>query len=142
MQYVSHQALLGGPSSDHQVLLQRESVTAAERRGITAACLVFSLPCVSHATHRSNPVQDSCTHLQMPSPDCTQLPPYTTTRALRSSCTRRLAVPPLRSPASRARSFSTLTPQWWNDLPTDVRTAQSLTIFRHLFKTHLFRQHL
>ncbi|MGH0123769.1 UNVERIFIED_CONTAM: hypothetical protein FKN15_076234 [Acipenser sinensis] len=37
--------------------------------------------------------------------------------------------------------------EWWNDLPTDVRTAQSLTTFRHLLKihllkTHLFRQHL
>ncbi|MGH0144967.1 UNVERIFIED_CONTAM: hypothetical protein FKN15_004630 [Acipenser sinensis] len=59
-----------------------------------------------------------------------------------TACTRRLALPPLRSPASRARSFSTLAPQWWNDLPTDVRTAQSLTTFRRLLKTHLFRQHL
>ncbi|MGH0191192.1 UNVERIFIED_CONTAM: hypothetical protein FKN15_057847 [Acipenser sinensis] len=33
-------------------------------------------------------------------------------------------------------------PQWWNDLPTDVRTAQSLTTFQRLLKTHLFRQHL
>ncbi|MGH0165542.1 UNVERIFIED_CONTAM: hypothetical protein FKN15_048963 [Acipenser sinensis] len=68
----------------------------------------------------------------------TLISPYTPTRPLRSSCTRRLALPPLRSPASRARSFSTLAPQWWNDLPTDVRTAQSLTTFR-LLKTHLFR---
>ncbi|MGH0175159.1 UNVERIFIED_CONTAM: hypothetical protein FKN15_001851 [Acipenser sinensis] len=72
----------------------------------------------------------------------TLISPYTPTRPFCSSCTRRLALPPLRSPASRARSFSTLTPQWCNDLPTDVRTAQSLTTFRHLLKTHLFRQHL
>ncbi|MGH0172464.1 UNVERIFIED_CONTAM: hypothetical protein FKN15_022357 [Acipenser sinensis] len=72
----------------------------------------------------------------------TLMSPYTPTRPLRSACTRRLALPPLRSPASRARSFSTLAPQWWNDLPTDVRTAQSLTTFRRLLKTHLFRQHL
>ncbi|MGH0155699.1 UNVERIFIED_CONTAM: hypothetical protein FKN15_029021 [Acipenser sinensis] len=72
----------------------------------------------------------------------TLISPYTPTRPLRSACTRRLALPPLRSPASRARSFSTLAPQWWNDLPTDVRTAQSLTTFRRLLKTHLFRQHL
>ncbi|MGH0139697.1 UNVERIFIED_CONTAM: hypothetical protein FKN15_042984 [Acipenser sinensis] len=55
---------------------------------------------------------------------------------------RRLAVPPVRSPASRARSFPTLTPQWWNDLPTDVRTALSMTTFQRFLKTHLFRQHL
>ncbi|MGH0142390.1 UNVERIFIED_CONTAM: hypothetical protein FKN15_009544 [Acipenser sinensis] len=72
----------------------------------------------------------------------TLISPYTPTRPLRSACTRRLALPPLRSPASRARSFSTLAPQWWNDLPTDVRTAQSLTTFRRLLKTHLFKQHL
>ncbi|MGH0180263.1 UNVERIFIED_CONTAM: hypothetical protein FKN15_003801 [Acipenser sinensis] len=65
----------------------------------------------------------------------TVISPYTPTRHLRSSCTRRLALPPLHSPASRAHSFSTLA-------PTDVRIAQSLTTFRHLLKTHLFRQHL
>ncbi|MGH0137596.1 UNVERIFIED_CONTAM: hypothetical protein FKN15_066617 [Acipenser sinensis] len=72
----------------------------------------------------------------------TLISPYTPTRPLRSVCTSRLAVPPLHSPTSRAHSFSTLTPQWWNDLPTDVKTAQSLTTFRHLLKTHLFRPHL
>ncbi|RXM27898.1 hypothetical protein EOD39_10216 [Acipenser ruthenus] len=67
----------------------------------------------------------------------TLISPYTPTRPLRSTCTRRLALPPLRSPASMARSFSILAPQWWNDLPTDVRTAQSLTTYRRLLKTDL-----
>ncbi|MGH0185714.1 UNVERIFIED_CONTAM: hypothetical protein FKN15_018437 [Acipenser sinensis] len=52
------------------------------------------------------------------------------------------AVRLVHSPSSRARSFATLSPQWWKDLPTDIRTAQSLTTFRRLLKTHLFRQHL
>ncbi|MGH0127740.1 UNVERIFIED_CONTAM: hypothetical protein FKN15_015909 [Acipenser sinensis] len=86
--------------------------------------------------------QYGCLDQTPPSYLQTLISPYTPTRPLRSSCTRRLAVPPLRSPVSRARSFSTLAPQWWNDLPTDVRTAQSLTTFRHLLKTNLFRQHL
>ncbi|MGH0133536.1 UNVERIFIED_CONTAM: hypothetical protein FKN15_035315 [Acipenser sinensis] len=72
----------------------------------------------------------------------TLISPYTPTRPLRSACTRRLALPPLRSPASRARSFSILASLWWNDLRTDVRTAQSLTTFRRLLETHRFRQHL
>ncbi|MGH0135976.1 UNVERIFIED_CONTAM: hypothetical protein FKN15_025243 [Acipenser sinensis] len=72
----------------------------------------------------------------------TLISPYTPTQPLRFACTRRLVLPPLSSPASKACSFSTLTPQWWNDFPTDVRTAQSLTTFRRLLKTHLFRQHL
>jgi len=29
-------------------------------------------------------------------------------------------------------------PQTWNDLPEDVTSAESLTIFRRLLKTHLF----
>ncbi|MBN3299664.1 GT2D2 protein, partial [Amia calva] len=35
-------------------------------------------------------------------------------------------------------SFSSLAPKWWNDLPTEVKTAESLTSFRRLLKTHLF----
>ena len=38
-------------------------------------------------------------------------------------------------------TFSVLAPQWWNELPTDVRTAESLPIFRRRLKTHLFRKH-
>ncbi|MGH0172873.1 UNVERIFIED_CONTAM: hypothetical protein FKN15_064379 [Acipenser sinensis] len=83
-----------------------------------------------------------CLDQTVPSYLQTLISPYTPTRPLRSACTRRLALLPLRSPASRACSFSTLAPQWWNDLPTDVRTAQSLTTFRRLLKTHLFRKHL
>ncbi|MBN3300862.1 CATA Catalase, partial [Amia calva] len=45
-------------------------------------------------------------------------------------------------PFLQSRSFSSLAPKWWNDLPTEVKTAESLTSFRSLLKTHLFRQHL
>ncbi|MBN3298967.1 IBP1 protein, partial [Amia calva] len=41
-----------------------------------------------------------------------------------------------------SRSFSSLAPKWWNDLPTEVKTAESLTSFRRLLKTHLFRLYL
>ncbi|MGH0151187.1 UNVERIFIED_CONTAM: hypothetical protein FKN15_064351 [Acipenser sinensis] len=51
-----------------------------------------------------------------------------------SSTTGRFVVPLLHSPASRAHSFSTLAPQWWNVLPTNIRTSQSLTTFQHLLK--------
>ncbi|MGH0125097.1 UNVERIFIED_CONTAM: hypothetical protein FKN15_059274 [Acipenser sinensis] len=124
----------------------------------SAARLVFSLPRFAHATpllrslhwlpitariqFKTLVLAYRCLDQTAPSYLQTLISPYTPTRPLRSACTRRLALPPLRSPASRARSFSTLAPQWWNDLPTDVRTAQSLTTFRRLLKTHLFRQHL
>ncbi|XP_058889553.1 cytochrome P450 20A1-like isoform X2 [Acipenser ruthenus] len=124
----------------------------------SAARLVFSLPRFAHATpllrslhwlpitariqFKTLVLAYRCLDQTAPSYLQTLISPYTPTRPLRSACTRRLALPPLRSPASRARSFSTLAPQWWNDLPTDVRTAQSLTTFRRLLKTHLFKQHL
>ena len=34
------------------------------------------------------------------------------------------------SRSSRPRSFSTLAPQWWNNLPIPIRTAPSLPIFK------------
>ncbi|XP_058863070.1 uncharacterized protein LOC131705044 [Acipenser ruthenus] len=124
----------------------------------SAARLVFSLPRFAHDTpllrslhwlpitariqFKTLVLAYRCLDQTAPSYLQTLISPYTPTRPLRSACTRRLALPPLRSPASRARSFSTLAPQWWNDLPTDVRTAQSLTTFRRLLKTHLFKQHL
>ena len=41
-----------------------------------------------------------------------------------------------------SRLFSVLAPQWWNELPANVRTAESLAIFHKRFKTHWFRLHL
>ena len=34
------------------------------------------------------------------------------------------------------------TAQWWNKLPTDVRTAEPLATFHKRLKTHLFRLQL
>ncbi|XP_075995206.1 uncharacterized protein LOC143009231 [Genypterus blacodes] len=70
--------------------------------------------------------------------------PYTPGRPLRSAASRRLAAPALSGPclrSMRSRLFSVLAPQWWNALPTDVRTAESLPIFRRRLKTHLFKKH-
>ena len=70
--------------------------------------------------------------------------PYTPARPLRSAASRRLVAPSLKGPSGRSkwsRLFSGLALQWWNELPTDVRTAESLPILRHRLKTHLFRKH-
>ncbi|XP_068583396.1 uncharacterized protein, partial [Cebidichthys violaceus] len=66
--------------------------------------------------------------------------PYTPARPLRSAASGRLVAPSLRGPggrSTRSRLFSVLAPQWWNELPTDVRTAESLPIFQCRLKTHL-----
>ncbi|KAK5932070.1 hypothetical protein CgunFtcFv8_003804 [Champsocephalus gunnari] len=58
---------------------------------------------------------------------------------------KQLAAPSLRGgpkfPSAKTRGFSILAPKWWNELPIDITTAESLHIFRRRLKTHLFRLH-
>ncbi|KAG5840931.1 hypothetical protein ANANG_G00194120 [Anguilla anguilla] len=68
--------------------------------------------------------------------------PYMPARSLRSATSGRLAPPPLRTCTSRTHLLSVLAPRWWNDLPVEVRTAETLTHFKRRLKTHLFRLHL
>ena len=65
---------------------------------------------------------------------------YVTTRSLRSSKGCRLAVSTRR--LRQYRLFSCVVPRWWNDLPSATRTGASLSIFKKLLKTQLFREHL
>ncbi len=46
-----------------------------------------------------------------------------------------------RDTKSLSRTFSFTIPGWWNELPTPIRNAESLTIFKRHLKTHLFRHH-
>ena len=59
---------------------------------------------------------------------------------LRSSTSSLLDVRPSRYVTVGDRSFATAGPRLWNSIPTDVRSALSLTTFRQKLKTHLFRQ--
>ena len=73
-------------------------------------------------------------------------PPYlqdlvslqTPLRPLRPSTSAGRLAPPRLKSRSQARLFSFLAPKWWNELPTVVRTAETLPIFRKKLKTHLF----
>ncbi|XP_049330258.1 uncharacterized protein LOC111194348, partial [Astyanax mexicanus] len=61
-------------------------------------------------------------------------------RALRASSTARLEPPSLKTHRKQtSRLFSVLAPRWWNELPLDVRTAESLAVFKRRLKTHLFK---
>ncbi len=66
---------------------------------------------------------------------------YIPSRSLRSASERRLVVPSQRGTKSLSRTFSFTVPGWWNDLPTPIRNADSLTIFKRWLKTHLFHHH-
>ncbi len=62
---------------------------------------------------------------------------YIPSRSLRSASERRLVVPSQRGSKSLSRTFSFTVPDCWNDLPTHIRTAGSLSNFKHQLKTHL-----
>ena len=68
--------------------------------------------------------------------------PYTPARPLRSATSGCLAPPARHTCTSRSRLLSVLALRWWNDLPVGIRTAETLTTFKHRLKTHLFRLHL
>ncbi len=55
---------------------------------------------------------------------------YIPSRSLRSASERRLVVPSQRGSKSLSRTFSFTVPGWWNDLPTPIRNAGSLSIFK------------
>src|SRR4029434_5586565 len=38
--------------------------------------------------------------------------------------------------------FSFVVPRWWNELPSTTRAGASLSTFKKLLKTQLFREHL
>ncbi len=67
---------------------------------------------------------------------------YIPSRSLRSASERRLVVPLQRGSKSLSRTLSFTVPGRWNDLPTPIRTAGSLSIFKKQLKTHLFRHYL
>jgi hypothetical protein len=58
---------------------------------------------------------------------------------LRSADTSKLFVPKT-STNYGSRSFTVFGPNLWNSLPTELRTIESLTVFRQKLKTHLFIQ--
>ncbi len=55
---------------------------------------------------------------------------YIPSRSLRSASERRLVVPSQRGSKSLSRTFSFTIAGWWNNLPTPVRNAGSLSIFK------------
>ena len=60
-------------------------------------------------------------------------------RDLRSCTTKTLAVPKCRTKTYGDRSFVNSAPKLWNALPSEVRNAASLSNFKKVLKTHLFK---
>ena len=64
---------------------------------------------------------------------------YEPTRVLRSSSQCLLNVPNFRLATFGGRSFYVQAPILWNALPFELRTLNSLSIFKSKLKTHYFR---
>ena len=59
-------------------------------------------------------------------------------RSLRNSASSSCEVPFTRSTLVYDRSFSHAAPRLWNELPIQIRNAESVVVFKGLLKTHLF----
>ena len=60
--------------------------------------------------------------------------------ALRSAGSNRLRIPPFKLSAIGGRAFPVAAAQFWNSLPDNVTSANSLSAFRQQFKHTLFQQ--
>ncbi|XP_029938415.1 uncharacterized protein LOC115381268 [Salarias fasciatus] len=66
--------------------------------------------------------------------------PYRPSRALRSSGSALLCVPKARTKTHGEAAFGHYGPRLWNSLPENLRTAETVDIFKGRLKTHLFNQ--
>ena len=76
---------------------------------------------------------------QAPAYICDLLVPYTYSRMLRSAEKYQLHVPKCDLKYGE-RSFTYAAPKLWNDLPIDIKRAQSYQCFKKMLKTHLFKK--
>jgi len=67
------------------------------------------------------------------------LTPYTPARSLRSAGRNLLEVPSYNLKSYGGRSFACAAPSVWNDLPDELRSTSSLSVFKTGLKTYLFR---
>ena len=63
---------------------------------------------------------------------------YTSSRNLRSSSRKLLVKPYFNLNSYVKRAFSVAAPELWNNLPEDIKCANSIDDFKHKLKTFLF----
>ena len=85
---------------------------------------------------RTYTVQDGCSDIQSPAWRRTTLPVFASAcrRALRSVGSNRLQIPPFKLSTVGGRTFSVTAAQFWNRLPDNVTSANSLSAFQQ--QTH------
>lgn len=84
----------------------------------------------------AHPIQSSAPGLQSNNPNFHSLiQSYVPSWQLLSASERRLVLPPQHGARSVARLFFSVVPQWWNNLPNSVHSAESLSTFKTTQKT-------
>ena len=66
------------------------------------------------------------------------IPRYVSARALRSSSSFSICVPPRWTTMATSKSFSSVASNIWNSLPNDLSSIPTLPAFRRALKHHLF----
>ena len=97
------------------------------------------LPVVSRINYKVALLTYKSIHGQAPDYLCNLITPYVPPRSLRSGEQNLLRVPRTNTKTLGTRSFSYAAPTVWNSLPTNVKNASSLSIFKKLLKTHFFK---
>ena len=78
-----------------------------------------------------------CLHSEAPSYLCDLLQPRKVDSRLRSDSAIKLYQPIARKSVGE-RAFSVTAPKLWNNLPTDLRNLNVLSVFKRKLKTHFF----
>ncbi len=95
-------------------------------------------PCTGYQLQLVSSLRHWWLHIEQPQaqqpPTSTHYYKSTSSRSLRSASERRLVVPSQRGSKSLSRTFSFTVPGWWNDLPTPIRNAGSLSISKQQLK--------
>jgi len=100
------------------------------------------LPVESRITFKVLMITFKALHSQAPKYIQDLIERHTSSRSLRSSSdTNMLVIPRTKLVTGGDSSFSAAAPRLWNLLPKNIRDARSVTKFKCLFKTHLFKIH-
>ena len=81
-----------------------------------------------------------CIHNEAPSYLCDLLQPRKVDSRLRSDSAIKL-YQPIAHKSVGERAFSVTAPRLWNNLPTDLRNLNALSVFQRKLKTHCFRKY-
>jgi hypothetical protein len=106
----------------------------------TSLCEQHWLPVKSRIAYKILLLTFKAQHNMAPSYIADMIVPYIPGRQLRSCNTGLLKVPKVKTSTMGARAFSHCAPRLWNTLPIEIRTEQSIGIFKAHLKTFLFKE--